>query len=222
MQTLCEQRQEIYKNPDLPICSSLALYVLAELRPRPDNPNHFVLGCTEVNDVEGIGLFVSPVDAVIRCRVFNSEGGKFEVFPFESIDPRRFIRDHDGWLTLYIAYGFAAHGNKLVLRENGYPSGLIYTTHSKFSLEDIKEHIHFEFGKSVTNWLDRVHRAVGVPEYPSLVYEQAQSPMAELELLASTALRVAEYTEPDEHKPMQCALFDPVEAQWRFADYDTI
>jgi len=222
MQTLSEQRKEIYKNHNLAICSSLALYVLAELSPRPDNPTNLVLGCTEVNDVEGIGLFVSPVDAVIRRRAFNCKGGNFEVFPFESIDPRRFIRDSDGWLTLYIAYGFAAHGNKLVLEENGYPSVLVYVTHSKFSLEDIGDHIHLEFGKSVTNWLDRVHRAVGLPDYPSLVYEQARSPMTELELLASTALRVAEYTEPDERKPMQCAVFDPVEAQWRFADYDMI
>ena len=222
MQTLSELRKGIYENPDLPMCSSLPLYVIVESNPRPENPNAARFGHLESNGTEGIMLFVSPLDAVIKCREFNKEGGHFGVSPFESYDPRRTIRSQNGWLSMYIFYGFAAHGNKLILNEDGYLSGLSYPLHHQFKVEDVEEHIHLEFHQHISDWLDRVHRAVGLPDYPSLVYEQAKSSMAELEMIASTALQIAEYTEPDERKPVQCAIYDPVESQWCFADYDTI
>jgi len=225
MQSLSEQRQEVYKNPNLALCSSLALWVLVEDFPCPDNPHGVRFGCTKLNGVKGILLYVSPLDAVISCRGFNSKGGKFEVCPFEAVDPRRFILNHDGWLSLYLCCGFVAQGGKLVLDECASPSELIYPLHHQFKPEDIEEHIHLEFGESVTGWLDRVQRAVGLPDYPSLVYELSRSSMPELDLTASRALQAARYIEREcfePTQPTQCAVFDPVESQWCFADTDTI
>ena len=225
MQSLSEQRQEVYKNPNLALCSSLALYVLVEKTPRPDNPHCVRYGCTELKGAEGILLFVSPLDAVIMCRSFNSEGGKFEVCPFETIDPRRFILNRDCWLSLHLCYGFGAQGGKLILDEYGSPSGLVYRLHLQFKPEDIEEHIHLGFDKNITGWLERVQRAIGLPDYPSLVHELSRSSMPELELTASTALQAVSYIHLECYEPTQpaqCAVFDPVEAQWCFVDTDII
>jgi len=223
MQTLSELRKEVYENPDLQMCSSLPLYGLIELVSRPDKPNAVRYGCLELGDVKGILLFVSPVDAIIKCREFNRNGGAFDVFPFEFVNPRGFIRDYDGWLTLYIVYGFAARNNKLLLSKGGDIQVLPFWVHRKFNLEGIEEHIHFTFPDDLSDWLNRVHRAVALPDYPSLAYEQAKSTMGELEIVASTALQVADYMEGEaHHKPVECAVFDPVESEWCFADYDTI
>lgn len=137
-------------------------------------------------------------------------------------DRELFIRHHDGWLTLHILYGYAAHGNKLMRDAGGYPMGLTYPFHEKFEAERIEDPIHLEFGERAAIWLNRVYHAVGLPDYPSLVSDQARSSMAELELLASIALQAAEYAEEEEYKTLQCAAFDPVEAEWRFADFESI
>jgi len=225
MPSLIEQRQEAYENPSLVMRPSLPFYMLVEKAPRSGCPHDVRYGCMELNGVEGILLYVSPLDAVIRCRSFNREGGKFEVCPFEAIDPRRFIRNRDCWLSLYLCYGFGAQGGKLILGECGSPYGLTYPLHHQFKPEDIEEHIHLEFDENVTGWLERVQRAVGLPDYPSLVYELSRSSMPELDLTASRALQVARYIDlkcHDPAQPIQCAVFDPVEAQWCFADTDTI
>jgi hypothetical protein len=44
-------------------------------------------------------------------------------------------------------------------------------------------------------------------------------PIDDLDFAASTALQVAEYMEKDgTQETTQCAIYDPVESQWRFVD----
>ena len=224
MPSLIEQRQEAYENPSLVMRPSLPFYMLVEKAPRSGCPHDVRYGCMELNGVEGILLYVSPLDAVIRCRSFNREGGKFEVCPFEAIDPRRFILSRDCWLSLYICCGFVAQGGKLMLDEYGSPYELIYPLYHQFKPEEIEEHIHLEFDENVRGWLERVPHIVGLPDYLSLALEQGQSSMPELELTASTALQAVSYIDLncfDPTQPAQCAVFDPVESQWCFVDADT-
>jgi hypothetical protein len=220
MQTLCEQRQEIYKNPGLIFCCPLPLYALAERNPRPDCPDYAEIACERIQGVEGVLLCLSPVDAMIYRAQCNSAGRKYEVFPYEAIDPRIFIQSHDHCLSLYIVYGFEARNNKLLLNREGYPNELIWPIHFKFSPEDIEEHFCLGFGEGMTGWLDALHRKAGLSDYRSHVHEQADLAMDDLDFAASTALQVAEYMEKDSAQDTtQCAIYDPVESQWRFVDF---
>lgn len=217
--SLSEARRAIYENPNLVVCSSLPLYVLAEKRPCVEDPDHIEVACTVVNGATGLVLYLSPLDAMIGCRERNSMGKKYEIFPFEAIDPRDFIRQHGGWLSMYIVFGFAAYDKKLLLDEMGRPSMLLYTIYEKIPPEQIEDHFHLEFSENMTNWLDRVHRMAGLPDYDNIISEQTRSPMAELDIIASSALQVADYLEEKQCGSLvQCAIYDPVEAEWRFVN----
>jgi hypothetical protein len=222
MLTLSEQRKEIYKNPELVFCSPLALYALAERNPRPDCPEYVEVACERVQGVEGVILHLSPIDAAIYCREINSNGRKYEIYPYEAIDPRTFIQRHEQCLSLYIVYGYEAHDNKLKPNKNGFPNGLIYPLHYQFAPQEAQDHFHLQFSEKMTGWLDRLHKAAGLPDYQSLVYEQAKSSMAELVMDATAALQAAEYLNEPGQEATQCALFDPVEAQWRFVGLNSI
>ena len=131
MQTLSEQRKEIYENPDIPLCSSLALYALVERNPRPDDPDYAELACWRYRDngMEGIVLCLSPIDAMIELRAYNTGGRRYEAVPYEAVNPAIFIRRHGGWFSLFILYGYAAHDNKLLLNRRGHPIELFYIQH---------------------------------------------------------------------------------------------
>jgi len=223
MQTLCEYRKGVYESPDLVFCSSLALYALAEKKPHPGEPNYAELACLRINGVEGVLLCLSPIDAMIQRLKYSADGQKYEVCPYEVADPRIFIRHHDNWLSLHIVYGYGAHNNKVLLDTGGYPCGQIFALHYQFSPENIDSHFCLNIQEEITSKLNKLHRLAGLPDYWSLVHEQAQSSMPELDVLASTALRVADYIEIDKvQESTQCALYDPVEAKWRFVGFDAL
>jgi hypothetical protein len=217
--TLSEVRKAAYENPGLVFCSSLPLYVLAEKQPRPGEPDYVEVACTVVNGVTGMMLYLSPVDAMIGCQLRNRTGRKYEIFPFEAIDPRAFIRKHDGWFSMYVAFGFAAYDNKLMLDRTDHMRTLLYVIYGKFAPEQIEDHFHLGFGESMMNWLDKIHRVAGLSDYDQLISEQARCSVAELSVIASSALQAADYLDEKAcHGLMQCALYDPVEAEWRFID----
>jgi len=222
MQTLSEQRQEAYKDPNLVFCCPLPLYALVEENPRPDEPNYVEVGCMRINGVIGVILCLSPIDAMIERRSYNRDGRRYEVFPYEAVDPRTFIRRHNGWLSLYIVYGYAAHNNKILLSKNGRPAAMLYTLHRAYSPEEIKEHFHLAISDEVTGWLDELHKKARLPDYQSLVSEQARTSMDELDFMASTALQVGDFMEARGHEVTQCALYDPVESEWRFVSQDDL
>jgi hypothetical protein len=221
MQTLSEQRKESYRNPDIVVCCSMTLYVLLERSPRPDCPEYVELACHRLNGAEGILLFQSPIDAIIKQGSVSR--GTYQPYPFEAVDPRIFIQSHDGWLTLYVVYGFAAHNNKLLLDEDGFLCPLLYPNYIQFDLDDIPEHIHIDFSDgTLIDRLEKLHRSAGLSDYRRLVYEQAQSSMAELSMMAGAALRVADFQDAREHRATQCAIYDPIEAKWRFVDLEDV
>ncbi|KAF1029072.1 MAG: hypothetical protein GAK40_00673 [Burkholderia plantarii] len=47
--------------------------------------------------------YLSIIDAMIERYSRNRDGRQYQIFPFESIDPRPFIKGHDSWLTVYLA-----------------------------------------------------------------------------------------------------------------------
>jgi hypothetical protein len=221
MQTLSEQRQEIYQDQNMLMCCSMALYVRLERNTRPDCPDYVELACYSLKGTEGILLYQSPVDALISQG--NIGRRAHQLYPFEAIDPRIFIQSHDGWLTLYIVYGFAANNNKLLLNESGFPCPHIHTIYIPFDLENIPEHIHIDFsGNTIIDRLNKLHRQVGLPDYQSLVYEQAQCSMAELEIMTSAALQAVDYQDAQDHEVTQCAIYDPIEVKWRFVDWEVV
>jgi hypothetical protein len=97
------------------------LYVLLEKRPRPDAPDWVEVGSWKQGDADGMMMYLSLIDAMIDLYSRNRESRRYQIFPFEAIDPRPFIKGHEGWLTVYLAYGFAARSDGLLLSEKGEP-----------------------------------------------------------------------------------------------------
>ena len=98
--SLADIRAQLHDSPDHVFCCKLPLDVLLEKRPRPDAPDWVEVGCWKQGDAEGMMVYLSLIDAMIDLYSRNRESRRYQIFPFEAIDPRPFIKGHEGWLTV--------------------------------------------------------------------------------------------------------------------------
>ena len=223
MTTLAEIRSKAYEAPDHVFCCNLPLYILLEKRPRPDAPDWVEVGCWKQGDAEGMMVYLSLIDAMIDLYSRNRESRRYQIFPFEAIDPRPFIKGHEGWLTVYLAYGFAARSDGLILSERGEPMSLMQGMHFQIS-PDSNEHFHLQFGDKLLAWLDQLHHTAGIPDYSRVAREHAECSSAELNSMTQEALRRIKAHIGGQVESSHCGLYDPIEQQWRlvaFADLNT-
>jgi len=220
MQTLFEQRHNVIDHRYNVVTAPLDFYVLVEGRHHPSRPSRASFALQDWDGIQSIMLFVSPVDAEIRRRNVCGSEGKFKVCPLEAIDPRKFTYERGGELRLSVVYGFAAQENMLLQGEDGIPCTLSYMNKFQFPLESLDGgHLVFRFSEELLDWLIQAYRDVGLPDHHIMVREQAKCSMTRLDAIASEALLAAKTTTRDEGKPLQYAVYDTDEHQWRFADY---
>lgn len=216
--SLAEIRAKAHEAPDHVFCCNLPLYVLLEKRPRPNAPDWVEVGCWKQDEAEGMMVYLSLIDAMIDLYSRNRDGRRYQIFPFESIDSRPFINGHEGWLTVYLAYGFAARSGGLLLSEKGEPMSLMQGTHFQIA-PDATEHFHLQFGDKLLAWLDRLHEKAGIPDYGRVALEHAEASSAELNELAQEALRRITTHNSMQTESSHCALYDPIEQEWRLVDF---
>lgn len=199
--------------------SPLALYVLVEKKPLPNNPDWIEVVCWSQNDVTGMMVYLSPIDARIGLEECNRGGSKYAIFPFDAIDPRPFIQESGGWLTVYFVYGFAARSQRLVVGKDGELLPLTKAIHFQVT-PDMEEHFHLDFRADFLAWLERLHANAGMYDYGRIVHELANGPLAEIDESAREALQCVK--QPDSGRLDNitgCGLYDPIERQWRFASF---
>lgn len=168
-------------------------------------------------------VYLSPIDAMIDLYSRNCEGRRYQIFPFEAIDPRPFIKEHESWLTVYLAYGFAARSDGLLPSERAEPMPLMQGMYFQIS-PDSAEHFHLQFDDELLTWLDRLHRTAGIPDYGRVAQEHAEASSVELNAMAQDALRQVKAHSGEQTESSHCALYDPIEQCWRlvaFADLRT-
>lgn len=196
--------------------ASLPLYILLERCPRLDNPNWVDIGCWRHGEIEGMMVYLSPIDAMIDLYDRNANGSKYEIYPFVSIDPRDFIQEHGGWFTVCLVYGFAARDKQLVLSERENLMAMVNITHFRIS-DEMFQHFHLEFGDATHAWLDRLHRGAGVPDYNRQIAELGKTSFFELNQLAGEALERVGSRGSGADSISSVGIYDSVEQRWRFA-----
>ncbi len=211
--SLADIRAQLNDAHDHVFCCALPLYVLLEKRPRPDAPDWVEVGCWKQGEAEGMMVYLSIIDAMIELHSRNRNGSRYQIFPFEAIDPRPFIKGHGGWLTVYLVYGFAAAHDGLLLSDRGEPMSLMQASH--FQIDPSTEHFHLAFHDGLLSWLDRLHTTAGIPDYRRIAQEHAEASAAELNDLAQDALRRIERASSRAIESTHCALYDPIEQRWR-------
>ena len=217
-QSFADMRAQIHEVPNHMMCSTLPLYILAEKRPRPGNPDWAEIGCLRQNGAEGVMAYLSPVDAMIDRQDRNRHGGQFEVRPFESINPISLIQANGGWLTVYLVYGYAASNKRLMCDESGGLAPLAQGV--SFQIDaDSTEHIQLRFGPGVLRWLDRLHVKAGLLDLAQIRQEQEKSPASDALAQAQTAVQRINNPQPKHDEIAQCGLYDPIEQGWRFVDF---
>lgn len=201
---------------------SLPCYALVEAKPRPGKPNWAeVASYQPKKGGEGMLAYLSLVDAALDQHTFNLDGPQYRIMPFEVIDPRAFLQQHDNWFTVYVVYGFAARGNRLVTTETGALQVLTQVKHFHIT-PDIVSHFQLDFGEQAVAWLNKVHRAAGLPDYPRMVEELGECSVAEIEQHAKDAMRKIGPSIVDKQNISHCALYDTVEGRWRFAAFEDL
>ena len=220
--TLSEIREQAVSAPGHVFHSSLPLYILLDKRPTPDNPDWIVIHCLKKNGAEGMMVYLSPIDAMLELYGRNRSGAKYQISPFEAIDPRHHIQGNNDWFTVYLAYGFAARGKSLILNKHGEVMPLVQGIHFRIT-PDMKDHFHLRFGDGVVAWLDNLHAKARIRDYARITQELADSVSVEVNQQAREALRRIEKPVPDQisdpNNMTHCALYDLVEQQWRFVDF---
>lgn len=212
--SLADIRKKAHDAPDHVFCCNLPLYILLEKRPRPDNPDWVEIACWKQDGAEGVMVYISIIDAMIDLYSRNRDSRRYQIFPFESIDPRPFIKGHGGWLTVYLVYGFAATSDGLLLSKRGEPMSLMQGTHFQID-PDSTEHFHLQFGEKILAWLDHLHERAGMSDYGRIAQEQAEASAAELHGLAREALHRLGNPPAGESESTHCALYDPIDQRWR-------
>jgi hypothetical protein len=215
--TLAQVRTELATNRAHVFHSSLTLYVLAEKRPRPDNPDWIEVGCLNQSGVVGMMVYLSPLDALLDAKMRNRKGANVRVHPFEAIDPRPFIAEHEDWLTVYLVYGFAGRGKQMLVSQRGDIQALTSGLHFHVT-PDQREHFHLSFSDEVVAGINALHRAANMHDYARIVEEQAECSFHELERLAQEATQCAQSAVIIGNDNItHCALYDPIERKWSFA-----
>ena len=217
-ETLAEIRAKTIAASEHVFHASLPLYVLVEKRPRPDNPDWVEVGCWLQDGAEGMMVYLSPIDAMIDINARNRSGRRFAIFPFEAVDPRHFIQEHAGWLTVYLVYGFAARRRRLILSNEGELLPLTKANHFQITPE-MKDHFHLNFHADAMAWLERMHVNAGMHDYAQIVRDLADASTAETVIHAHEALQRVKSPERGTTNITDCGLYDPVEQQWRFASF---
>lgn len=217
--TLADVKTDLKAKHSQILHSSLTLYVLAERRPTPINPDWVDVGCLNKNGAVGMMAYLSPLDALLDAAVRNHGGARFEVQPFEAIDPRPFITSHDNWLTVYLAYGFAARGKSLVVGYRGHVQALTTCTHFHIPTETI-DHFHLSFSDELIGYINAIHRSAGISDFGRIAEEQAETSLQQLNQQAKEAAGRIKQTVIGHDNISHCALYDPVEQQWCFAGFE--
>ena len=216
--TFSAWRDAVQSSDDTVIHASLPFFALADKRPTPNQPDWVEIACFKrYNNGEGILAYLSLIDAELVRQNFNRDGRGYRIVPFEAIDPRHFIRTHERWLTIYVVYGFAARGERLLTDASGHLQTLSHIKH--FHIEpEAEAHFHLNFGEQAIDWLEALHRAAGIPDYANMIEDLAGSSPAEIERHAQDALLRAATVIGGDGYITHCALYDTVDGQWRFAE----
>lgn len=216
--SLAERRAAARIASDRVIAASLPLYVLAEQHPTRDQPGCIEIGCWKEGEAEGVMAYVSPLDAMIDLYSRNRDGGQYQIFPFEAVDPRALIKSHDGWLTVYLVYGFSARGNRFLLNGRGEPIPLTLGTHFQIDI-DAADQVHLQFSDKLLTWLDRLHQKARIPDHGRVAQEQSEGSATELDRLAQDALLRIAGIDAAAPAITHCGIFDPIERCWRFVSF---
>jgi hypothetical protein len=212
--TLAQHRASV-SHDDLAFCVQLPLYTLIERQPRPGEPGYIEVYCLQVDDIQGMMAFLSPLDAMMRLQEENQRGRHYELCPFELIDPRPFMEAHYGELHLFVVYGYAGHDDKLLLNKRG--NLLPLSKYMGFQVQDYADqHFHLHFEPAFHDWFNQQLRQAGMHDYGSINEELTETPLTEIEYMALDALQASERTEGE---ITQCAFYDSVEQCWRFINY---
>lgn len=221
--TLAEFAADLARNRQCAFHSSLSLYALAQKRPKPGNPDWVEVGCLKngKDRPEGMLVYLSPLDALLDAQTRNRAGAQYRVYPFEAIDPRPYITEHDSWFTVYVGYGFAARGNHLVVSRRGDVQALIMGVHFRI-MPDEFEHFHINFSDAMIDKINAFHRAANMHDYGRVIEELAECSSSELERQAQEATQRIKQAIPGDETDANithCAVYDPVEQKWRFAAF---
>lgn len=217
--TLAEVKAELAARPHHVFHASLSLYIIAESRPRPDNPDWIEIACLNKSGAEGMLVYPSPLDAMLNAQARNQKGADYSIHPFEAIDPRPFLASHDNWFTIYLVYGFAARGPHLLVSERGNVQALTLDTHFHIP-PDVADHFHLSFTEQLIDRINAIHHAAGLHDYDRVVDELADCTWRDLDRQAQEATRrIGQSVTGNNGNVTHCALYDPIEQRWRFAAF---
>lgn len=198
------------------IFSSLPIYILVENQPRHGCPEYVEMACLRQNGVEGIMCYLSLVDAMIDLQGRNKAGRFYEIRPLEAIDPQIFLDQHKGWLTVFLVYGFAAEHGKVWGDEGGQPVPFGKMLHFQLGTDNEAKQFTLEFGGELAQWLARLHERAEIYDHADTHCDLEQMSHDELDRCAKEAVRRMPQAPRGTGAVLQCALYDPLEQEWRF------
>jgi len=213
--TLAQVRQDLFESDENFCFCTLPLYILAEHHPQPDDPYTYRIAGERYGE-KGILVFLSPLDAALEKDARNQGGNRYEVMPFEILEPRQCVVEFDGFLSLLMVFGYAATERGLIPDEAGRQIPLTYNVHEPMNVENMDdEKVTLGISPDITEWFDSFYQKVGILDYPKIIQDGANALPVEIEAMTSDALDRANFASKDA-EITHCAAYDPLERAWRF------
>jgi len=219
--TLAQVRQDLFESDENFCFCTLPLYILAERHPQPDDPYTYRIAGERYGE-KGILVFLSPLDAALEKDARNQGGNRYEVMPFEILEPRQCIVHFDGFLSLLMVFGYLASDHGLIPDKSGRQIPLTYDIYEPMDVEEMDgEKVTLGIAPRVTEWFDSFYKKAGIPDYPRIIYDTVNALRIEIETMIGDALERANFVSNDA-KFTHCAVYDPLERVWRYVPKEEV
>lgn len=201
--------------------SSLRLYVLAEHRPKPRQPDWIEVSCIHRGETDYMLAYASPVDARIEQDELNRSGKNYRIFPFDTINPLPFIESHGGRFNVCVIYGFAAHAGHLMADPTSGRVLIALGAWKSFPVPtEIREHLTLDFG-DMHGVLGRVYAVAGLASHADTLEELGTYEPVEIDRIAKSA-RLKIKSRIRREIASEYAVYDVLEQRWRFANLNRV
>lgn len=200
---------------------SIPLYVLMESKPRPDNPDWIDLVCYKSGSAELVIAYISKLDAMIDCCIYNRNGHRYKIVPIEAVNFQYFIDTHDGWLNISLVHSFAASDSCVLLSQKRELIAMIRNLYYQVPNDVYHQGAYIELDNALLDWLQHFYESTGLHDYAELLNSFAEASDEELFLHARVAIsKMKSKIKKQSNNLSEYCVYDAIEQRWRYVGSD--
>ncbi|KWE37436.1 hypothetical protein [Burkholderia territorii] len=177
--------------------------------------------CQRTDSGRLISTYLNPLDAVIGSRGLL-DNDHFWPIDFRQVDTRIFM-EQNGSLNVAINYAYGAHGNRLVVDEQGHPL-MVYTGESFHIPTEQRDHFSIAFSNDLVEEIEQTYDRAGLSGFTETLDAMREWSREQIADAAEEALHRIPPTvcivDLGNDRMKQGAIYDPESGDWVFVNFE--